>query len=81
MDNFLFFKAERLIFGRFLIKYCDTMGERMGREGLTIFAPKRLDRNALMLGDHLEVLKRLNSESVDLIYLDPSFFVKKVLVL
>jgi DNA modification methylase len=30
--------------------------------------------NPLILGDHLEVLKRLNSESVDLIYLDPPFF-------
>jgi DNA modification methylase len=30
--------------------------------------------NSLILGDNLEVLKRLNSESVDLIYLDPPFF-------
>jgi 16S rRNA G966 N2-methylase RsmD len=30
--------------------------------------------NQLMLGDNLEVLKRLDSESVDLIYLDPPFF-------
>ncbi len=30
--------------------------------------------NCLILGDNLEVLKRLNNESVDLIYLDPPFF-------
>ncbi|MEN9612134.1 MAG: hypothetical protein RLZZ628_2948 [Bacteroidota bacterium] len=30
--------------------------------------------NQLILGDNLEVLKRLDSESVDLIYLDPPFF-------
>jgi len=30
--------------------------------------------NQLILGDNLEVLKNLNSESVDLIYLDPPFF-------
>ncbi|MEN9611894.1 MAG: hypothetical protein RLZZ628_2708 [Bacteroidota bacterium] len=30
--------------------------------------------NSLILGDNLEVLKRLDSESVDLIYLDPPFF-------
>jgi DNA modification methylase len=30
--------------------------------------------NHLRLGDNLEVLKRLDSESVDLIYLDPPFF-------
>jgi DNA modification methylase len=41
---------------------------------LTIFAPKLLDMNSLILGDNLEVLKRLNRESVDLIYLDPPFF-------
>jgi len=30
--------------------------------------------NKLLLGDNLEILKRLDSESVDLIYLDPPFF-------
>jgi DNA modification methylase len=30
--------------------------------------------NQLILGDNLEVLKRLDSESIDLIYLDPPFF-------
>lgn len=30
--------------------------------------------NQLILGDNLEVLKKLNSEIVDLIYLDPPFF-------
>jgi len=30
--------------------------------------------NRLLLGDNLEILKRLDSESVDLIYLDPPFF-------
>ena len=30
--------------------------------------------NRLILGDNLEVLKRIDSESVDLIYLDPPFF-------
>jgi len=30
--------------------------------------------NKLILGDNLEILKSLNSESVDLIYLDPPFF-------
>jgi DNA modification methylase len=30
--------------------------------------------NQIILGDNLEVLKRFNSESVDLIYLDPPFF-------
>ena len=30
--------------------------------------------NQLILGDNLEILKKLNSESVDLIYLDPPFF-------
>jgi DNA modification methylase len=33
-----------------------------------------MDMNSLILGDNLEMLKRLNSESVDLIYLDPPFF-------
>ena len=30
--------------------------------------------NRLILGDNLEVMKRLEAESVDLIYLDPPFF-------
>ncbi|MDR2149189.1 MAG: site-specific DNA-methyltransferase [Tannerella sp.] len=30
--------------------------------------------NRLILGDNLEILKTLDSESVDLIYLDPPFF-------
>ncbi len=30
--------------------------------------------NKLLLGDNLEILKTLESESVDLIYLDPPFF-------
>ena len=30
--------------------------------------------NRLILGDNLEILKNLESESVDLIYLDPPFF-------
>jgi site-specific DNA-methyltransferase (adenine-specific) len=30
--------------------------------------------NKLLLGDNLEILKTLDSESVDLIYLDPPFF-------
>lgn len=30
--------------------------------------------NQLILGDNLEILKRIDSESVDLIYLDPPFF-------
>lgn len=30
--------------------------------------------NQLILGDNLEVLKRLDNESVDLVYLDPPFF-------
>lgn len=30
--------------------------------------------NQLILGDNLEILKKMNSESVDLIYLDPPFF-------
>jgi DNA modification methylase len=30
--------------------------------------------NQLILGDNLEVLKRMESETVDLIYLDPPFF-------
>ncbi|MDR0564703.1 MAG: hypothetical protein LBG78_07210, partial [Azoarcus sp.] len=30
--------------------------------------------NQLILGDNLEILKTLESESVDLIYLDPPFF-------
>ena len=30
--------------------------------------------NQLILGDNLEILKKMDSESVDLIYLDPPFF-------
>jgi site-specific DNA-methyltransferase (adenine-specific) len=30
--------------------------------------------NRLILGDNLEILKTLEAESVDLIYLDPPFF-------
>lgn len=30
--------------------------------------------NRLILGDNLEILKQIESESVDLIYLDPPFF-------
>jgi DNA modification methylase len=30
--------------------------------------------NKLLLGDNLEILRSLESESVDLIYLDPPFF-------
>ena len=29
--------------------------------------------NKLILGDNLEILKQLDSESVDLVYLDPPF--------
>jgi DNA modification methylase len=35
---------------------------------------QKYDMNQLILGDNLEILKRWNSESVDLIYLDPPFF-------
>lgn len=30
--------------------------------------------NKLILGDNLEILRQLDSESIDLIYLDPPFF-------
>ena len=30
--------------------------------------------NQLILGDNLEILKNMESESIDLIYLDPPFF-------
>ena len=30
--------------------------------------------NQLLLGDNLEILKKINSESIDLIYIDPPFF-------
>jgi len=30
--------------------------------------------NKLILGDNLEILKTIESESIDLIYLDPPFF-------
>ena len=30
--------------------------------------------NQLILGDNLEVLRKIDSESIDLIYLDPPFF-------
>jgi site-specific DNA-methyltransferase (adenine-specific) len=30
--------------------------------------------NKLILGDNLEILKSLESETIDLIYLDPPFF-------
>ncbi|MBS1537763.1 MAG: site-specific DNA-methyltransferase [Bacteroidetes bacterium] len=30
--------------------------------------------NKLILGDNLEILKQINSESIDLVYLDPPFF-------
>ena len=30
--------------------------------------------NKLILGDNLEILKNLETESVDLIYIDPPFF-------
>jgi len=33
-----------------------------------------MDVNKLILGDNLEILKSIESESVDLIYLDPPFF-------
>ena len=33
--------------------------------------------NQLILGDNLEIMKTLESESVDLIYLDPPFFSNK----
>jgi DNA modification methylase len=32
------------------------------------------DVNKLILGDNLEILKGFSDETVDLIYLDPSFF-------
>ena len=30
--------------------------------------------NQLMLGDNLEIMQKMDSDSVDLIYLDPPFF-------
>ena len=30
--------------------------------------------NKLILGDNLEIMREMNSESIDLIYLDPPFF-------
>ncbi|GMO36971.1 MAG: hypothetical protein Ta2B_16850 [Termitinemataceae bacterium] len=33
--------------------------------------------NKLILGDNLEILKSIDTESVDLIYLDPPFFSNK----
>ena len=33
-----------------------------------------MDINRLYLGDNLEILKTLESESVDIIYLDPPYF-------
>ncbi len=41
---------------------------------MTIFAPTMQQINKLILGDNLEILKTLDSESIDLIYLDPPFF-------
>ena len=35
--------------------------------------------NKLVLGDNLEVLRGIPSESVDLIYLDPPFFLQQAL--
>ena len=32
------------------------------------------DINQLILGDNLEILKTIESDSIDLIYLDPPFF-------
>ena len=38
--------------------------------------PKKfiMDVNRLILGDNLEVLKTIDSDTIDLIYLDPPFF-------
>ena len=33
-----------------------------------------MDVNRLILGDNLEVLKAIDSDMIDLIYLDPAFF-------
>jgi len=30
--------------------------------------------NKLILGDNLDIMKKMDSESVDLVYLDPPFF-------
>jgi site-specific DNA-methyltransferase (adenine-specific) len=30
--------------------------------------------NQLILGDNLEIMRKMDSESIDLIYLDPPFF-------
>ena len=35
---------------------------------------EHLSVNRLILGDNLEIMRTLESESVDLIYLDPPFF-------
>lgn len=39
-----------------------------------IFNAQELHANQLFLGDNLEVLRTLSSESIDLIYIDPPFF-------
>lgn len=36
-----------------------------------------MDQNVILLGDSLEVLKKIENESIDMIYLDPPFFTQK----
>ncbi|HDM37639.1 MAG TPA: hypothetical protein ENG55_01095, partial [Candidatus Omnitrophica bacterium] len=45
-----------------------------GNEDTVIFNALELSPNQLILGDNLEVLRTLPSNSIDLIYIDPPFF-------
>jgi len=45
-----------------------------GNEDTVIFNAPELPANQLILGDNLEVLRTLPSNSIDLIYIDPPFF-------
>jgi DNA modification methylase len=45
-----------------------------GNEDTVIFNAPQLPANQLILGDNLEVLRTLPSNSIDLIYIDPPFF-------
>ena len=43
-----------------------------GTEGLTVAVPNFVDKT-IWTGDNLDILRGMNSDTVDLIYLDPPF--------
>ena len=54
------------------LRYSDLIGQRAGLGGAGVSGPN-WSNQTIWTGDNLDIMRGMNSESVDLIYLDPPF--------